>query len=227
MDNKRLCIVFATCCTIAFGWLQFHSTDIEDASESRWPKFVNGKRVFPNISLTTHEGEKVLFYDDLVKDQLVFVYFMYTECEGTCLPTTNNLKKVQRLLEANVSVDFRIVAVSLTPTSDTPEVLANYAEALGVTGNWQFVTGDEADIEDLRRNMGFYDLDPVIDADKSQHGAIVAYGNDRTGRWGAIPSLLAPERILSAALLTLTDFSEGRVSHSGKKQRDSESEDPA
>ena len=46
-----------------------------------WSKFANGKRVFPNVELVTHEGKKVRFYDDLVKDQLVFVNFMYTRCD--------------------------------------------------------------------------------------------------------------------------------------------------
>ena len=48
-----------------------------------WPRFVNGKRAFPNIALVNQRGETVRFYDDLVKDRRVFVYFIYSRCEGT------------------------------------------------------------------------------------------------------------------------------------------------
>ena len=37
---------------------------------------------FPNIVLTTHEGEEVRFYDDLVADRVVLINFMYTVCTG-------------------------------------------------------------------------------------------------------------------------------------------------
>ena len=35
---------------------------------------------FPNILLRTHEDEPVRFYDDLVKDKIVIVNFMYSTC---------------------------------------------------------------------------------------------------------------------------------------------------
>ena len=38
--------------------------------------------------------------------------------------------------------------------------------------------------------------DPVLDKDRSQHGALVVYGNDRIGRWAAVPALTSAERIL-------------------------------
>ncbi len=57
------------------------------------------KRFFPNFELTTHEGKKVHFYDDLIKDKLVVINFMYVKCEGVCMPVTMNLKKVQNLLK--------------------------------------------------------------------------------------------------------------------------------
>src|SRR5215204_1679372 len=55
-------------------------------------------RYFPNLVLTTHEGRKVKFYDDLVKDKIVIFNFMYAKCEGICMPVTRNLLRVQELL---------------------------------------------------------------------------------------------------------------------------------
>jgi protein SCO1/2 len=37
---------------------------------------------FPNTVLRTHEGRDVRFYDDLIKDKIVLINFMYTNCQG-------------------------------------------------------------------------------------------------------------------------------------------------
>ena len=37
----------------------------------------------PNVVLTTHLGKKVKFYDDLVKDKIVVINFMYATCTDT------------------------------------------------------------------------------------------------------------------------------------------------
>ena len=49
------------------------------------------ERSFPNVTLTTHEGKKVKFYDDLLKDKIVIINFMYVKCDGKCPGTTANL----------------------------------------------------------------------------------------------------------------------------------------
>ena len=38
---------------------------------------------FPNIQLYAQDNQPVRFYDDLVKDKIVLVNFMYTSCVGT------------------------------------------------------------------------------------------------------------------------------------------------
>ena len=38
---------------------------------------------FPNTELITHDGRRVRFYEDLVRDKTVLFQFMYTRCDGT------------------------------------------------------------------------------------------------------------------------------------------------
>jgi protein SCO1/2 len=38
---------------------------------------------FPATPLVSHRGERVRFYDDLVRGKCVLIQFMYTTCEGT------------------------------------------------------------------------------------------------------------------------------------------------
>ena len=82
-------------------------------------------------------------------------------------------------------------------------MLDRFRKRNGADDDWTLLTGDFREITQLRRHLGFYDLDPKIDADKTEHGSVVAYGNDRTGRWGAVTGLLPPEQITSAALLVI------------------------
>ena len=49
------------------------------------------QRYFPNLELTSHEGRKLKFYDDMVKDKLVIFNMFYAKCEGICSPVTRNL----------------------------------------------------------------------------------------------------------------------------------------
>ena len=62
------------------------------------------------------------------------------------------------------------------------------------------MTGDKDEIEMLRRKLGVCDPDPVIDADLYSHAGLVTFGNERTGRWAALPSLMKPKRIVDAML---------------------------
>ncbi len=54
--------------------------------EAKPPKIVTRSRSapdFPNVTLIDHEGKEVKFYDDLVKDKIVVINFMFATCQGT------------------------------------------------------------------------------------------------------------------------------------------------
>src|SRR5262249_31882315 len=53
------------------------------------------RRYFPDVVLTTHEGKRVRFYDDLLKDKIVVLNMMYADCTGICPLITANLVKAQ------------------------------------------------------------------------------------------------------------------------------------
>src|SRR5713226_7621614 len=60
------------------------------------PRELIQRRHLPNIELITQNGEKVRFYDDLVKDKIVVLNFMYTHCEKVCPSIMRNLTRVQK-----------------------------------------------------------------------------------------------------------------------------------
>jgi len=147
------------------------------------------QRYFPNLLLTTHEGAKVRFYDDLVKDKIVIFNFMYAKCEGICMPVTMNLVKVQKLLGDRVGRDIFMYSLTLKPEEDTASKLASYAHMHKVGPGWKFLTGSPADLELLRRKLGYVDPDPEVDKDKSNHIGVIKYGNEPLQRWGGCPAM--------------------------------------
>lgn len=154
------------------------------------------QRYFPDLVLTTHEGRKVRLYDDLIKDKIVIINFMYAKCDGICPPVTMNLVKVQKLLGDRMGKDIFINSFTLKPEQDTPEALRRYAEAHKVKPGWSFITGSPADMETVRRKLGFTDPDPVRDADKTNHIGNISYGNEPMMRWGGAPGTSRPEWIV-------------------------------
>lgn len=156
---------------------------------------------FPNNLLYTQDNKSVRFYDDLVKDRTVIIDFMYTTCEDDCPLKTANLAKVHKLLGNRVEHDILMLSISLDGKHDTPKMLGRYAERYGgLKRGWLYLTGDYDEVGVLRRRLGVYDLDPIIDADKASHAGIVTFGNDRTNRWAALPALMDSREMVRTIL---------------------------
>ncbi len=151
---------------------------------------------FPNFLLQTHEGKEVRFYDDLIHGKHVVINMFYADCQGICPPATANLVKVQELLKDRIGKDIFMYSITLRPAEDSPKVLDHYVKMHGVKPGWTFLTGRPADIEVLRRKLGFIDPDPERDKDKANHIGIIRIGNETTDVWIAHPVLARPTNIL-------------------------------
>jgi protein SCO1 len=142
-------------------------------------------RYFPNVELTTSEGEKVRFYDDLLKDKIVILNLMYAKCEGVCPTTTANLKRVREILRRQVNHDINIYSLTVKPEQDSPAVLKEYARMHAIRDpQWLFLTGNPDEVDLLRHKLGFADPDPEVDRDKAKHSGMLRYGNEPLAIWG-------------------------------------------
>ncbi|HET8889016.1 MAG TPA: SCO family protein [Candidatus Angelobacter sp.] len=143
----------------------------------------------PNISLISHEGKQVHFYDDLVKDKAVTLNFFFANCDEICPLVTANLATVQKLLGKQVGRDIHMYSFTLKPAEDTVSVIRQYRQKFGAGPGWTFFTAKPDDMEKLRRAIGFSYPDPAIDADKTQHIGNVRYGNEPLMLWSACPGM--------------------------------------
>jgi len=164
------------------------------------PRELIRQRNLPNVVLTTHEGEEVRFYDDLVKDKFVTINMVYTSCKATCPLTTANLVRVQKMLGDRVGRDLFMYSITLDPEHDTPEVLNTYVKTFGAGKGWKFLTGKPEDIEFLRRRLGFAWANREMDRNKDFHTGTLRYGNEPLMLWGAVPGMAEPEWVSECVL---------------------------
>lgn len=141
-----------------------------------------GADYFPNIPLVTHEGERVRFFDDLIRDKVVAINFMYTSCPDTCPVETARMLQVARLLGDRLGKDVFFYSITIEPEHDTQEVLEAFAASWRIPDGWTFLTGDRDDIVRLRQKLGMR-IDDVRTGDLAEHTINLLIGNQRTGRW--------------------------------------------
>ncbi len=153
------------------------------------------ERFFPNVALTTHQGNEVRFYDDLIKDKAVVVNMMYTSCDDACPLITANLARVQELLTDRMGRDLFFYSITVEPKQDTPEKLSDYAKAYGIGPGWLFLTGQPDNVELLRQKLGYVDPNPEVDKDKSLHSGMLRYGNEPSSLWASCQGGAKPEWI--------------------------------
>src|SRR3954470_11248845 len=81
------------------------------------------RRYFPNLELVSQNGKKMKFYDDMLKDKIVLINFMYADCQGVCPTITANLKHVQKILHEQINHEIFFYSITIKPEMDTPDKL--------------------------------------------------------------------------------------------------------
>ena len=143
---------------------------------ARW-----GANYFPNVELTTQDGKKVKFYDDLIRGKIVVIDLIYTHCVDSCPLETARLAQVQKILGDRVGKEIFFYSITIDPRHDTPAVLKAYAEKYQVGPGWTFLTGKKEDIDLISKKIGLYtEPDP---ADRDGHTPSVLLGNEPMGQW--------------------------------------------
>ncbi|HYP00205.1 MAG TPA: SCO family protein [Pyrinomonadaceae bacterium] len=156
-----------------------------------------GAAYFPNHVLLTQDNQPVRFYDDLLKNRIVLINFVFTTCKGACSPMTANLAKVQQHLGSRLGKEVVMLSLSVDPETDTPAALKKYAESFKAQPGWYFLTGKKETIDWVLYKLGNYV------EDKNQHGLKLIVGNEATGEWMKLHAMSNPTEIASAVLKLL------------------------
>ncbi|HEY6927276.1 MAG TPA: SCO family protein [Steroidobacteraceae bacterium] len=145
-----------------------------------------GANHFPTVILTTQDGKRVRFYDDLIKGKIVAISFIYAHCEFSCPLETARLAQVRELLGARMGKDIFFYSISIDPGHDTPAALKEYARKFHAGVGWTFLTGKKEDIDLLAERLGLSEDANITDApgtDIDGHTPHLLIGNEATGQW--------------------------------------------
>src|SRR5512134_3705520 len=96
---------------------------------------------FTDLPLLTQDGRPVRFYSDILKDKVVLISFIFTNCDEACPLLMRSFREVQDLLGDRVGRDVFLVSISVDPEADTPDALKEYGERYGAGAGWVFLTG--------------------------------------------------------------------------------------
>jgi protein SCO1/2 len=172
----------------------------QNKSTSDCSRPLNGPHAhyFPNVVVSTHEGRRALFYDDLLRGKTVLINCMSIKNDAVSR-VTKNLANVQRLVRERLGRDLFMYSITIDPEHDTPRRLQAFAEEHQAGAGWTFLTGEPAVIALLRSRLFVSGSDgdhnhaggPVEDCSL----ALLRYGNEAVGLWGSIPAKSAPPSI--------------------------------
>lgn len=135
---------------------------------------------FPNSEMTNQDGEKLKFYDDVIKGKVVALSFIYTKCKDVCPMDTAQLLQVQQILGDRVGKDIFFYTISIDPDNDTPAVLKAYMQMFGIPPGWQFLTGNKDDILLIQKKLGLVAGKVSVLRD---HNISLMLGNETNGQW--------------------------------------------
>lgn len=190
MKNKRMLLK-------AIGTAAMMPTFASAEKLSRSPA---SEQYFPDVPVETHDGRKLRFYSDLMEGKTVVFNMMYTACTRICPPNTASLMSVHEALGDRIGREIFMYSLTLQPEIDTPAALMDYAKRYGTRPGWTFLRAKRADLEVVRRKLGFFNTDPQADADISKHTGMIRVGNVRKDRWFMVPALSPTRQIVSSIL---------------------------
>jgi cytochrome oxidase Cu insertion factor (SCO1/SenC/PrrC family) len=146
---------------------------------------------FTNLEVIDQDGRKLKFYDDVLKDKVVAINFIFTNCQGACPLMTRHLTLVRDLLGPEVGNEIHFVSMSIDPLRDTPAAMKEFAQTHDADQDyWRFVTGDPENLEYIVKKLGQYTED--VEA----HSTLLLAANVRTAHWTKIPPNVPPNGVV-------------------------------
>jgi protein SCO1 len=111
-----------------------------------------GTHRIAGFELINQEGKKVTEKD--LENKLYVADFFFTTCPSICPAMSSQMKRIHdQFIDDD---DIMLVSHTVMPETDTPEVLAAYAEQYNALNHkWQFLTGDKKSIYRLARQSYF------------------------------------------------------------------------
>jgi len=131
-----------------------------------------------NLTFRDEHGRTVPLSQYFQSGKPVILTLVYYSCPMLCTQVLNGLDRSLENISLNIGKDFNVVTVSIDPTEKP--VLAEAKQALytgmygrpGAAEGWHFLVGDEPQIDQLAKTVGFrYAYDP--DSHQYAHASVI------------------------------------------------------
>ena len=159
----------------------------------------SAEKYFTDVVLLNQDGEKMRFYSDLLKGKTVIINSFFATCQGSCLPITRNLEKVQEALGDRLGKDAFMISISVDPTVDTPGELKAFGKKFHARPGWYFLTGSKENVDFVLKKLGQFV------ENKNDHLNLVIVGNDRNGLWKKAFGLAKSEELVKVVESVIND----------------------
>jgi cytochrome oxidase Cu insertion factor (SCO1/SenC/PrrC family) len=124
-------------------------------AQAKGPDEQTSRDYFTDLALVDQEGRRVRFYSDVLKDRVVLISFIYTNCKDACPLIMHRLSQVRDQLGEAFGKRVFFVSVSVDPARDTPQALAKYAsQHKAEHPGWVFLTGEKANVDRILTRLG-------------------------------------------------------------------------
>ena len=158
------------------------------------------REYFTNLELINQDGETVRFFDDVLKDKVVVINFIFTNCKGACPLITHKLTLVRDGMEGYIGEPIQFVSLSLDPARDTPAAMKEFAKTHNADHDgWVFLTGKSENLDSIIKRLGQFTDD--IEA----HSTMMMAGNVNAAHWIKIQPQELPPQIVAKLKLLIED----------------------
>ena len=161
------------------------NTSTDAAAEAK------AREYFTNIELIDQNGQRLAFYDDVLKGNIVVISVIFTNCQGACPLMTRNLTMIRDMLPTNVRDEIQFISISLDPVRDTPAAMKEFAQTHDADQErWLWLTGQPDNVNLISKKLGTYTDE--LEAECAAKRCRGATADARRGKWSTVTSATGP-----------------------------------
>jgi protein SCO1 len=171
-----------------------------NAPEDKAASEAKARDYFSNVELVDQNGRSLKFYDEVLKDNIVVISFIFTNCQSACPLMTRNLTMIRDMLREDERRAIQFVSISIDPLRDTPAAMKEFAQKHEAdNGGWPWLTGQPDDVNFVTQRLGSYTDDPEA------HTTTLLAANVPNAHWTKIEPNVPPNGVVARLRLLVEE----------------------
>ena len=171
-----------------------------NAPEDKAASEAKARDYFSNVELVDQDGRSLKFYDEVLKDNIVVISFIFTNCQSACPLMTRNLTMIRDMLREDERRAIQFVSISIDPLRDTPAAMKEFAQKHEAdNGGWLWLTGLPDDVNFVTQRLGSYTDDPEA------HTTTLLAANVPNAHWTKIEPNVPPNGVVARLRLLVEE----------------------